>query len=191
MSTEECAAREANVLTNTLKLSVTELQNEIQTTHLLTSIAQNPRFVQPEEEAAAARQTQHESLLYRQRIQWDQFGSSSIAFVPPGPPHELTNFASEVSCGSQDVTQVCGTQADSDGQNNANNEDDTTSLLTQRATRNSLGPSEVGEEGEEGEESEYEVVDTFTYLECYACLQTGPDCTCTAYGAAPPWPDET
>ena len=52
------------------------------------------RTTRCEEEAAAARQTQHESLLYRQRIHWDQFGSSSIAFVPPGPPHELTNFAS-------------------------------------------------------------------------------------------------
>ena len=117
MSIEECAAREANILTNTLKLSVTELQNDIQTTHLLISFAQNPRFEQPEAESAAARQIQHESLMYLQMIQRDKYNSSAIASVPPGPPHELTKFVSEVSCESQ--------QANS-------SEDDTTTLLTQR-----------------------------------------------------------
>ena len=211
-SKNECLARDQNVLRNGLAFSQHEWQNEIQTTHLLSSIAQNSRFEQPEQEAAAAKQVHHESMLFRRQMEWDQHGSSSITAVPLGLPHDLTTFASEVSCGSQDVTQVCGTQqevcgtqevdpstqevcgtqevvpstqevcrtqqADSDGsgtqesQNDANNDDDMMTLLTQRATRR------LDEED--------------MYLECYVCFQDCADCTCTAFGAAQAWPpDET
>ena len=191
-SKNECLARDQNVLRNGLAFSQHEWQNEIQTTHLLSSIAQNSRFEQPEQEAAAAKQVHHESLTFRRQMEWDQHGSSSITAVPLGLPHDLTTFASEVSCGSQDVTQVCGTQevvpstqevcrtqqADSDGsgtqesQNDANNDDDMMTLLTQRATRR------LDEED--------------MYLECHVCLQDCADCTCTAFGAAQAWPpDET
>ena len=176
----ECVARDANFLRNGLALSVHEWQGEIQTTYLVSSIAQDPNFEQSEQEAAAAKQTHHESLLHRRQMDWDQHGTSSISIVPPGLPHDLTRFASEVnSSWSQDVTQVCGTQqADSnvlgtqESQNDANNEDDTMTLLTQRDIMN----------------EEDEVMDTFTYLECHSCLQSSPDCTCTAYAAAQEWP---
>jgi hypothetical protein len=74
-----------------------------------------------------------------------------------------------------------------ENQNDANNEDDLMTLLTQMATRN-LGRSEQREV--EQDEEEYEVKDTFTYLECHSCLRSGPDCTCTAYAAAQEWPND-
>jgi hypothetical protein len=92
----ECESREANVLKNLLQHSALELQNEIQSTYLLCSIAQDPKYQQPQQLLAASQEVRHESLLLLQQVQYDHDRCSTITDLPYGPPAALQAFVEEV-----------------------------------------------------------------------------------------------
>ena len=85
----ECESREANVLKNLLQHSALELQNDIQTTFLLASIAQDSNYQQPLELLAASQEVTHDSLLLLRQVQYDYGRCSTITHLPYGPPAAL------------------------------------------------------------------------------------------------------